>query len=291
MPRGLDHLVLASHDLAAQAAFYRALGFMVGARNRHDWGTLNHIVQFDGCFLELIGLEPAFAPPAREAPVAQFAGFLADYLSRREGFAMLVLESGDAAADQAAFAAAGIAGPSTFRFARTGKRPDGTDIHLAFSLAFARTPAAPDAGFFVCQQHNPENFWNPAFQMHANTVTSVAAVTLVAADPRALAPFLAAYCGAEPESSDAGAVVFVTPRGRIEVMTPSAFRAAYGADTLPVPPPGPELAAVRFAAQDLAAVRRHLDGALIPHSAHQNAVVVAPTAAFGTVLAFAGGAT
>lgn len=291
MPRGIDHLVLASHGLAAQAAVYRALGFTVGARNRHDWGTLNHIVQFDGCFLELIGLEPGFAPPAPGAPVAQFAGFLADYLSRREGFAMLVLESADAAADQAAFDGAGIAGPSIFRFERTGKRPDGTDVHLAFSLAFARAPDVPDAGFFVCQQHAPENFWNPAFQTHANTVTSVAAVTMVADEPQALVAFLTAYTGVAPETAGADEIAFVTPRGRIEVMTQTAFRAAYGAHTLPVPPPGPELAAVRFAVSDLAAFRRHLDGALIPHSTHGGAVVVAATAAFGVVLAFAGGAT
>ena len=38
-PRPLDHLVLAVRDLDAAAAFYRALGFQVGARNRHPWGT------------------------------------------------------------------------------------------------------------------------------------------------------------------------------------------------------------------------------------------------------------
>ena len=66
MPRAIDHLVIAAHDLEAQAALYRRLGFQVGARNRHPWGTENHIVQFDGAFLELIGLGDAFAAPHPE---------------------------------------------------------------------------------------------------------------------------------------------------------------------------------------------------------------------------------
>ena len=52
--RGLDHLVLGVRDLEADAAFCEALGFTVGARNRHPWGTHNRIIQFPGSFLELI---------------------------------------------------------------------------------------------------------------------------------------------------------------------------------------------------------------------------------------------
>ena len=61
MPRAVDHLVIAAYDLPEQEAFYRRLGFQVGARNRHPWGTENHVVQFDGAFLELIGLGDEFA--------------------------------------------------------------------------------------------------------------------------------------------------------------------------------------------------------------------------------------
>ncbi len=54
MSRGLDHIVHAVHDLAAAADFYRRLGFAVGSRNRHPWGTHNHIVQLDGFFVEIL---------------------------------------------------------------------------------------------------------------------------------------------------------------------------------------------------------------------------------------------
>src|SRR3954468_4008380 len=108
MPRALDHLVIAFRDLEAAAGRYRALGFQVGPRNRHPWGTENHIVQFDGVFLELIGLGAGFAAPAPGDPVAPFAGFIAEYLERREGIAMMVLRSDDAEADRRAFAQGGL---------------------------------------------------------------------------------------------------------------------------------------------------------------------------------------
>ena len=56
MPRGLDHIVHAVRDLDAAADSYRRLGFTVGARNRHPWGTHNYIVQFPGFFIELLTL-------------------------------------------------------------------------------------------------------------------------------------------------------------------------------------------------------------------------------------------
>jgi catechol 2,3-dioxygenase-like lactoylglutathione lyase family enzyme len=51
---GIDHVVHTVHDLDAAAAFYTALGFTIGARNRHPWGTHNRIIQFPGAFLELL---------------------------------------------------------------------------------------------------------------------------------------------------------------------------------------------------------------------------------------------
>ena len=64
-----------------------------------------------------------------------------------------------------------------------GRRPDGSETKVAFTLAFATGQAAPQAGFFVCQHHFPENFWNPEFQHHDNGATAIASVTLAAPDP------------------------------------------------------------------------------------------------------------
>jgi D-serine deaminase-like pyridoxal phosphate-dependent protein len=44
----------------------------------------------------------------------------------------------------------------------------GSQVTVAFSLAFAADPRMPQAAFFCCQQHAPQYFWRTAYQSHAN---------------------------------------------------------------------------------------------------------------------------
>src|SRR6478736_7744923 len=109
MARGLDHIVHAVRDLDAAAALYRGLGFTVGARNKHPWGTHNHIVQFPGFFIELLTL----AEPEKlgsDGFSVLFGAYNRDFLKADEGFSLLILESRDAVADEKEFRAAVIAG-------------------------------------------------------------------------------------------------------------------------------------------------------------------------------------
>ena len=99
MPRGLDHIVHAVRNLDASADLYRRLGFTVGARNRHPWGTHNHIVQFPGCFIELLTL----AEPDKlgsDGFSTLFGAYNRDFLQRDEGLSVLILESKNAHADE-----------------------------------------------------------------------------------------------------------------------------------------------------------------------------------------------
>jgi catechol 2,3-dioxygenase-like lactoylglutathione lyase family enzyme len=260
MPRGLDHIVHAVRDLDAAADFYRRLGFTVGARNKHPWGTHNSIVQFPGFFIELL----TFAEPDKlgtDGFSTLFAAYNRDFIARGEGLSLLILESRDAYADEAAFRAAGIAASPVMGFEREGKRPDGSAVKVGFSLAFAENTAAPDIHFCICQQHYPENFWNPAFQQHANGVTGVAGVVAVADAPISHRDFFEAYCG-----GSAGPVVggfgIRTPRGAVEVITPAAFLLRFG-----VKPPdtagGARLAALRLSGPALSASQQAALGALL----------------------------
>ena len=169
--RALDHVVLPCRDLAMAARRFEQLGFLVGRRNRHPWGTENHVIQFDGAFLELIAMAPGVAPPPPEDDAFPFAGFLAGLGSSAAPSGMLVLRSADAKADVAAFKRDGIGEGRTLHFARSAAAPGGEVRTVSFSLAFAAAPAMPDLGFFTCQQHAPEHFWNLAFQKHPNGVT------------------------------------------------------------------------------------------------------------------------
>src|SRR5712691_9570766 len=102
MPRGLEHIVHAVRDLDAAADLYRRLGFTVGARNRHSWGTHNQLVQLPGFFIELLTV----AEPEKlgsDGFSTLFGRFNQSFLSRHEGLSILLLEGNDAAADAAVF--------------------------------------------------------------------------------------------------------------------------------------------------------------------------------------------
>ena len=284
MARGLDHIVHAVHDLDAAGEVYARLGFTVGARNRHPWGTHNRIVQFPGVFIELLTIgEPGLIRPAKPRSVA-FGAFTQRFLERGEGLSMLVLEGKGAAADADAFRAAGLGDFDVFDFEREGKRPDGSTVKVAFSLAFAQDTRAPDTGFFTCQQHYPENFWNPAFQTHANGVSGVAGVVFVAENPADHHVFFKAFAGVSDLKSTSSGLTIETPRGEIQVMDPAAFRLHYA-----VEPPdvarGMRLAAIRFSVRDRAAAKTALGA---DATERMEKLIVAPKLAHGATLVFEG---
>ena len=285
MPHGLDHIVHAVRDLDAAAECYARAGFTVGARNRHPWGTHNRIVQFSGSFVELIAVgEPELILPP-PAGVFSFGGFTRDFLARGEGLSMLVLEGKGAVADVAAFEKAGIGGFDQFDFEREAKRFDGFTVKVAFSLALATDPMAPDIGYFTCQQHYPENFWNPAFQTHPNGVAGIAGVTMVADNPADHAAFFRAFCGVSDVKSNSSGITIKTPRGEIQVMDSTAYRQHFA-----VEPPdlthGARLAAIRFAVSNKTAVISALGkGGIVP-AEHMGSVMIPSDAAYGATLIF-----
>jgi hypothetical protein len=288
LARGLDHIVHAVSDLDAAAAFYARVGFTIGARNRHPpaWGTQNHIIQLPGCFVELLAMADMSGIVRHGARHFSFGAFNRDFLARGQGLSMLVLEGKDSAAEAQAFRAAGIGDFELFDFVRDAKRPDGTPTKVAFTLAFARDTAAPDIGFFTSRQHYPENFWNPAFQSHANGVTGIAGIVLVADRPWDHQTFLTAFTGGDVVATPSG-ITAKTPRGDIEVMEPASFTRRFGT----MPPSAAavaRLAALRFAAGNLATARAALQRGKTSVSERAQQLVVGPDLAFGATLVFEG---
>lgn len=234
--RRIDHLVIAVRDLDAAAGFYERLGFQVGQRNRHPWGTENRLVQFRSSFLELItvGDDPAAIPP-HEPGRFSFGAFVRDYLERREGAAMFVLDSSDAEADAAEFARLGIGRFEPFFFERKGRRPDGSETRVAFTLAFTMDPALPHTSFFVCDQHCPENFWNPQFQMHPNGAANIRDVMLDVTEPSQHAQFLSGYTGVVGGDHDRGGLIFPLREGGRLIVEQRATEAGISGFTVTVP--------------------------------------------------------
>lgn len=286
MARGLDHIVHAVHDLDAAADLYRRLGFQVGGRNIHprNWGTQNHIVQLPGTYIELLGLGDTTEMAPHGPRLFSFGAFNRDFLARRQGLSMLVLE-GRGAPDVDEFRAAGISNFDLYEFEREGRRPDGTVVKLAFALAFASDPLAPDIGFFSILHRYPESFWNPAFQDHPNTAAAVAGIVMVADNPGGHRMFLEAFTGQRDVLATPAVLSIKTPRGEIHVMQPDAFR-----DRFEVVPPttehGARLAALRFSLRDLDGLEARLRAESIPSSRDMDRIVIGPDSGLGATLMF-----
>lgn len=284
MSRGLDHIAHAVRDLDHAAEFYRRVGFTVGTRNQHPWGTHNCIVQFSGFFIEILTL----AEPEKlgdDGFSKLFGRFNGDFLKKHEGFSVLLLQSRDAAPDAKVFQEQEIAISGAMRFERDGKKPDGSAVKLAFSLVFARDPLAPETGFAVCQHHFPENFWNPAFQKHANGASGVAGVVFVADNPTDHHIFMSAFAGERELQSTSSGISVATPRGEIQIMDPVAYRSHFGIEA-PDVNTGMRLCALRLKAPDLTRVETGLTAANVHFLRHMNRVVIAPAQAMGAALVF-----
>lgn len=285
MAHGLDHVVHVVRDLEAVGELYDMLGFTVGARNRHPWGTHNRLVQFPGFFVELLEIaEPDSIPPHEEGKFS-FGAFNRDFLDGvGPGLSMLVLESKDPAAEKAEFDAAGIGGYETFDFSRQGKRPDGSDVDVAFTLAFARDAASPHTGFFTCLQHFPDNFWSADLQRHMNGATGIGGVVLVAADPTAHLDFLTTFLGVPFRRAIDGWHLAQTPRGTVDLMTPTIYAERF--DVAAPADEGLRLAALRFAVADITKTRKRVASSRMSAEEIEGIVVISPKAALGAALIF-----
>ena len=288
MTRGFDHLVLVSRDLAAQADFYTKLGFTLTPRAQHPWGTANHLAQMQGVFLELLGL-PSSAGVAEHGEAAfSFGAFTRDYLAAREGMSMLVFQTDDAAADRKVWQARGLRTWDLFQFKRQAPQPDGSAVPVAFSLAFATLPQAPQAGFFVCQQHYPENFWRPRFQQHANGAQGVPTVWMVAREPQAYVDFFRRMIGEDSPRLVNGALHVACGRSELVMLDPASYAQRFPGLQWPDDGSEPRFAGYAVTA-DIERCRDRLGSAAISFRDDGSSLRLDPKTAFGCVVEIVAG--
>jgi hypothetical protein len=285
--RGIDHLVLCVRHLEAARRTYARLGFTLTPHAVHPWGTGNSLAQFQGNFIELLTVDD----PAKIAPAGarefSFGAYADGFLRRREGCAMLALASTDARRDRDEFAAAGLGSYAPFDFARQARLPEGHEVTVAFSLAFAIDERLPEAAFFVCQQRAPEFFWRPEYQRHANGAMAIREILMVAAEPRDLADFFGRLEGEDAvRQTDAGLEVD-TARGRITVLGREAAGERCPGLPLPAAPESPHIIGCRVAVRDLDAVRMRFDASDVTYRPMSGAVQIAPDIACGMYLELA----
>ena len=286
MDRGIDHLVLCVNDLEAAREVYGRMGFTLTPTAQHPFGTANSLAQLDGCFLELLTVANPAAIPEHEPGRFSFGAFNRDFLAWREGCSMLVFESSDARADQAEFASGGLDTYAPFDFSRSARLPDGSDVTVGFTLAFATHADMPRAAFFCCQQHAPEHFWKPEYQIHGNSAQTVGAAIMVAAEPGRYREFFAGLQSADAVSAGGRNLHVATARGEIRVLTPGAYERRYGTGTAPALGDGPLLAAMVIDVERPEAVALALGTGSIPWTRTSEGIAVLARNAFGTLIEF-----
>ncbi len=160
-----------------------------------------------------------------------FAHFNRDFLARNgEGLSGLVLSSADADADKKQFDEAGFGGFQTFDFGRMGKRPDGSEAELAFSLSFLREPTSGDLMTFTAEHKRPENFLVSGIAASRERYEVVfPARFCVAESPTDHQYFLQAFTGLRDVRSTSLGVTAETPRGDVQITEPRPFEDAFGA--------------------------------------------------------------
>jgi Glyoxalase-like domain len=284
--RDIDHLVVVVNDLTTARERYERLGFKTTPLGRHPWGTANHLVQFPRNFIELLGVVDTGELTSTSEDHFSFGAHAHEFLRRREGMCMLVLTTGDADADAEQWKARGLHAYPPFHWSRRATLPDGTETTVAFSLSFVVSPLMPELAFFSCQQHNPEAFWKPQYQQHANGARGVRAVTLVDEEPTRHAEFFSALLNDARMEISPESLTMHCGHGEIRVQSPRAFAARYPAARPAGQGVGAALRAASIEVTDLNRVARCLADKGIIHARSDSAIQLGEDQCCGLVLEF-----
>ena len=286
-PLGLEHPLVCARDLDALAGRYRAMGFAPTPKGRHPWGTGTQLVMFADNFIELMGIEDRSLVDVASPDGFRFGRFIADFLDRREGIAMLALHSRDARGDLAAVKARGVHSAGLVEFRRAVKLPDGTADEAVVSLAMLIDPVHPQLSNFICQQHRPEFVWVADWLHQPNGTTAIAWIVYAAADPGAVRPRFAALWGEGAVSAIPHGFTVATAGGDILVLDHPGIEARFAGTALPAGwRDAPCAIAIGVRTPDRALIRSFLDRNGVPFTAAGDALRVGPPHPGNIVLEF-----
>ncbi|QHJ00189.1 VOC family protein [Xylophilus rhododendri] len=233
----LDHLVVTTRfDLAGAAALFQQLGFTLSPMGRHSLGSINHVILFEGSYLELLGVPNDGGLQRQEV------------LDAPVGIDALVLDTADADALHDVLLAQGLPVLPVQPLVRPIER-NGVQKEVRFRTLRTR-PGTFEAGrLYYCQHLTPELVWLPEYMGHANGAFALSRLVVVADDPAEVFGEFAPWLG---EASDEFGVEFV---GRATYLQRHGALACDGLGR------GSFLGAIHLRCRDLAAVE-----ALLPAS-------------------------
>jgi glyoxalase-like protein len=280
---GVDHALIGVRDLERARAGFERLGFTATRRGRHaGWGTANHCLMFPDDYVELIGV----------VDPAAFTGGLDGFLAESgEGLLGLALRTDDPEATRAAWRAAGLAPSEVKDLGRLIDSGEGGEVELRFRNVMLEPEATAGLRVFACAHLTPEPMRRPEWLAHPNGALGIGSITVVAAEPEALAPTLAKVFGVASLTETDDTLAVHTGRGVILVTTPDDFHLIHPELEAIDDEPGdakPRLAALTLVVEDADRTAAYLDERGVPfRRQHGGTIGIAPEQAHGVRLEFA----
>jgi len=201
----LDHVAHFVPDLEAASRLLRSLGFTPTPESAHraqgaPAGTSNRCLMFESGYVEILA-------PTMDTPNAQR---VRAHMARYHGVHLASFGTPDAPFEHARLVAQGFEPEPLVNLSR---EVEGGET-VRFGVVYVPPKKMPEGRVQYCQQLTPEVIWKDEFVRHANGVTGLAAVYVVADDPAEAAARWGRFSGLLPRKDD-GLVSLQAARGRV----------------------------------------------------------------------------
>lgn len=285
---GIDHPLLATHDIQGLRDRLISLGFNMTAIGKHPWGTSTSLAMFNGCLIEIMGVYDDTLLDMVPAGDFRFGRHVYDHLQLREGAALSALHSTNSDADARYANDNGFEIAGHLEFGRDVVLPDGNAGRTKTTLALLPDSEFPRLSFFLCHQHRPELVYVPEWLEHPNKVTGIAGVNVLAAKTyhdRLLTRLGGLYGAHTPIG---GGFQMQTANGVIRVLEPDAFEQRVGPLPVVVDPHGlPSIVGMDLTMTDPATLETVLQKSNMGYRAFENGFALTePARMANTILRF-----
>ena len=269
----IDHVVInARGRLDEAAATYHRLGFSLTPRGHHTLGSVNNLAILGTDYLELLGVPPG-------------ADGRTDVLDWPAGLNGLVFKTFDSDGAFAAMQEAGVPVLPPQAFSRPVEMPGGPR-DAAFRTVRLERDAAPAGRVFFCHHLTPELVWHDPWRCHPNGALGILRAVVCAAEPAMPGELFARMFGEEHVRQTAQGCRLHAGLASIDVVTPAALDAEFGADAPEAAGRGQFMAALTLRTLSLDRAARALRDGSVAARQDGRGITVAAAAACGVALAF-----
>ena len=212
MIRGIDHIVIAGPELDALTATFKSLGFAVVGGGKHPIGSYNTLIGLqDGAYIELLSFYEHSPKHYWWDAVHQRSGGLIDFC----------VATDDIRGDYAVFQMQGVEMSPLVGLSRV--RVDGYKLAWTNNEIYGQYQGLIP---FLIEDETPRDERVPKEKVHANGVTGIDTITLVASDIDLVKRIMGAALGQRGESVvdealGAEGVAYQVGAHRLEYLSPT----------------------------------------------------------------------